>query len=289
MDELTRRSWFCISAHGSGAGRPQQHRLSTLHLAPRNVGEIFLGPPDPLLSEARRWARAAGRPPAGVVIDGRVVSDTSALLWHGDLDLLDRANAVQQAADLLAQPVHLTDESHRWPCTHDDSLRWCEASPLRTFLPATSVSHPWARLHFVKHPPLSPPWRRWQWGDAAVEWYPSETTKRMNCVMRFGPEHTGLDDTSVAAVDELHPGLGGATQALVEEVLDHLDHERLDLGPGIDLTDTIERYITCAVAQLAEIPTVIDAWRHTRTEPTMPDHRTYGCRCFRRGGSRATR
>ena len=286
MDELTRSYWFSMTACGGGVGGP--HQLTTLHLTPRNVGDIVLGAPDPLLPEARRWARAAGRPPAGMVIDGRVVDDTSALLWHGDLDLLDRADAVQRAADLLALPVHVTDQSNRWPCAHDDSLRWCAAAPLRTFLPRTTVCHPWARLHSVKHPPLDPPWRRWQWGDAAVEWYPSETTKRVTCVMHSGPDSPELDDELAMAVDEAHPGLGSAARVLVEQILEHLDRYRLDLGPGTDLTYTIERYLACAVAQLALTPTVMGAWRHTRTEPAMPDHRTYGCHCFRRDEQRAT-
>src|SRR4051794_14293437 len=147
MEELPHLCWFSMTALGGGAGGPRQHRLTTLHLSPRNVGEVVLGAPDKLLSKARGWARAAGRPPAGVVIDGRVVDDTGELLWHGDLDLLNTADAVQKAADLLALPVHVTDESNRWPCAHDEELRWCSAAPLRTFMPRTTVCHPWARLY----------------------------------------------------------------------------------------------------------------------------------------------
>src|SRR4051794_19017953 len=125
MDELTSPNWFCLTALGGGNSEGRQHRLTTLHLSPRNVGELVLGSPDPFLDDARRWARAAGQPPAGIVIDGRVVDDTGGLLWYGDLDLLEQGDAVQRAADFLALPVHVTDQRNRWPCAHDEALRWC--------------------------------------------------------------------------------------------------------------------------------------------------------------------
>jgi hypothetical protein len=257
---------------------------------PVNVGCVMLGEPDAYLRDAHRWKNAAGSPPAGVVIEARVVDDTASLMWYGDLDLAESAEALQRAADLLALPVHVTDEHHRWPCTHDEGLQWCQRAPLRTFLPRTTVCHPWARLHTVKQPTIRRSWPPTHGGSTpAVKWQPFGRIGPMSCVMRFGPGIADINDEPAASeIAGTHPGLAAAAQSLVEETIQHLERGYLHLGTGVDVRTTIERYVARAVAQLSDIPEVVDAWRHTTAHPTLPKHRTYGCRCFRTGPSRAT-
>ena len=264
--------WFHINPYGGRWQTPHEQHLERITLSPRNPVEMLLGARDALLSDARAVRGRTGLAPAGVLVDAKIVDDAGERLWYGDLDLTASGGALQLAADLLAQPVHVLSEAQPWPCDHRGMLRWCVDVPVRSFHPTAPRCHPWAPLARLRRPYERALCYPWAASRAAVDWHSLRPGGSSVCFMRFGADAESIEaGAPPESMPRTHLGLAAAIGALTANVVGAVSHAGLRLERAPDaLPETIERYLWHAIAQVVQDPVVRMLWMNTPSARRAP-------------------
>ena len=290
---VDRLPWFHIHPYGGRRQTRYEQHLEQITLTPRNPVEMLLGARDALLADARAVRRRTGRAPAGVLVDAKVVDDAGERMWCGDLDLTANGGALQLAADLLAQPVHVLSESQPWPCDHR-GMRWCVDVPVRSFHPTAARCHPWAPLARLKRPYERVLLYPWAVSRAAADWHSLRPGGSSVCFIRFGADGESIEaGAAPAPIPRTHPGLAAAIGGLTANVVSAVNQAglRLERAPEA-LPDMIARHVWHAIAQVVQDPAVRVLWTKAPTAPRAPVLDPYpGCytaRYWRRAGHAKT-